>query len=551
MENYKDPPVTLTIKKFGREEFCLITGLRFGLEYSEHYVECINPFRRLLFGSDIDGGHITGQMLLDKINGEVFDKVQDKDVVAVCQLGVLHLVWDNCIFLFSTMATNPNDVRLSVLMALQEVHDEKACLEEQILSLMHCFDDRFTNRRPEINRLMTLPDHPLIEYGRYTLGCMTGTDMKKATYLKMVTDELLKSMEDYQFANHGARPNRKLRPDAFEAKAEWWVCSQDFFDGRIREAPPIPPPVNLTSRFDVPKHIDQRFDEQQQIRKELQKKNEAQDRLLNEVYNFYKGQSKPVEVREHYGLTDFSGFQNSQGFQQVVPKMFTTQASDSFYDVGQTTPIYSATFEQPMPSRYPTSYPGTLHIATPIAQQGFALWSSTSYQAGPSHVGGVNPLTPFTCLPDTTVAPKKRANNIRNTTRNAIVSPFNLGKAGIDLNSQVEELMYLGSRATDDYISLHNVDHTKVVRYKYVDCMRFLESPESVYLDCFIKRFVVKMMPAGARYTVAKTGTSSMLEISGNFLIEIDFHLMGMLDGSSSPYPSWDEVDIVYMPINT
>ncbi|GJW71222.1 hypothetical protein Tco_0128139 [Tanacetum coccineum] len=44
--------------EFGREEFCLIIGSRFGPEYSEHYVEGINPFRRLLFGSDIDGGHI-------------------------------------------------------------------------------------------------------------------------------------------------------------------------------------------------------------------------------------------------------------------------------------------------------------------------------------------------------------------------------------------------------------------------------------------------------------------------------------------------------------
>ncbi|GJY20077.1 hypothetical protein Tco_0392643 [Tanacetum coccineum] len=182
----------------------------------------------------------------------------------------------------------------------------------------------------------------------------------------------------------------------------------------------------LTSRFDVPKYIDQRLYEQQQIIVELQKKNEAQDILLNEVYNFYKGQLKPVEVREHYGLNNFSGFQNSQGFQQAVPKMFTTQASRS------------------------------------------------------SHVGGVNPdamhygkretfpskyqLSLFTCMPDTTVAPKKWANNIRNTTRNAIVSnTINLEKAGIDLNSQVEELVYLGSCATDDYISLHNVDHTKAL----------------------------------------------------------------------------------------
>nr|GEU52138.1 hypothetical protein [Tanacetum cinerariifolium] len=94
------------------------------------------------------------------------------------------------------MAMNPNDVRLTIRMALQEAHDEEACLEEQILSLMHRFPDRFTDRRPEINWLNSLPDHPLIEYDRYALGCMTGADMKKATYLKMVRDELLRSMEE-------------------------------------------------------------------------------------------------------------------------------------------------------------------------------------------------------------------------------------------------------------------------------------------------------------------------------------------------------------------
>nr|GEZ81939.1 purine permease [Tanacetum cinerariifolium] len=67
----------------------------------------------------------------------------------------------------------------------------------------------------------------------------------------------------------------RLRPDAFEAKADWWVCSREFFDGRIRE--------------------------------ELQKKNDAHEKMLMEVYKFYQGQSKPkpVEVREHYGLSDF------------------------------------------------------------------------------------------------------------------------------------------------------------------------------------------------------------------------------------------------------
>ncbi|GKC69905.1 hypothetical protein Tco_1115788, partial [Tanacetum coccineum] len=79
------------------------------------------------------------------------------------------------------MATNPNDVRLTVLMALQEARDEESCLEEQMLSLMRRFADTFTNRRPEINRLMTLPNHPLIDYGHYALERMTGADMRNAS----------------------------------------------------------------------------------------------------------------------------------------------------------------------------------------------------------------------------------------------------------------------------------------------------------------------------------------------------------------------------------
>ncbi|GJS95814.1 hypothetical protein Tco_0802782 [Tanacetum coccineum] len=78
----------------------------------------------------------------------------------------------------------------------QEALDEEAILEEQILTLMHRFADRFTDRRVEINNLMVLHDHPLIDYGKYALGCMTGADMKKCVHLKSVRDELLRSMEE-------------------------------------------------------------------------------------------------------------------------------------------------------------------------------------------------------------------------------------------------------------------------------------------------------------------------------------------------------------------
>ncbi|GKD87640.1 hypothetical protein Tco_1358794, partial [Tanacetum coccineum] len=59
---------------------------------------------------------------------------------------------------------NPEQVRLNVLTKLQEAIEEEAILEEQILALMHRFADRFTDRRVEINNLMVLHNHPLIDY---------------------------------------------------------------------------------------------------------------------------------------------------------------------------------------------------------------------------------------------------------------------------------------------------------------------------------------------------------------------------------------------------
>ncbi|GJU71711.1 phospholipase-like protein, partial [Tanacetum coccineum] len=349
----------------------------------------------------------------------------------------------------------------------------------------------------------------------------------------------------------GARPNRRLRPDAFEARAEWWVRSREFFDGRIHEAPPIPTLVKLPSRYDVPKYIDRRYNECINSIKELQKKNDAHEKLLKKVYNFYQGQSKlkPVEVSEHYGLSDFdfSVLQNTED----RPKTFTTSHPD--------TPLQGFGPWSSTNQAHPLVIPATPHIATPMSQQRFPLWSSTN-QAGPSQNHDVG-----------------------------VVNPDEMPR-GIDLNSPVEDLVYMGSSDTDVYISLHNVDRNKVVRKQYVNYMSFLGSPEPVFLDCGIKGFVleeqfwrdlvpyackggnytennynrfawllddhincwmelmIRDRPPGARYTVAKTGTSAMIDKSNKFVIETDFHLMGMLDGSSRPYPSLDDV---YMPINS
>ncbi|GKA43790.1 hypothetical protein Tco_0736514 [Tanacetum coccineum] len=56
---------------------------------------------------------------------------------------------------------------------------------------------------------------------------------------------------------------------------------------------------------------------------------------------------------------------------------------------------------------------------------------------------------------------------------------------------------------------------------------------------------VIRNMPHGARFTMAKAGTTSKHPRSHMFVIETDEHIKGTLDGSKCPYPSWDDVDWV------
>nr|GEU62152.1 hypothetical protein [Tanacetum cinerariifolium] len=88
-----------------------------------------------------------------------------------------------------------HQIDLSTVLIPNDESLEEA-LEDQILTMMHRYADRFTNRRVEINNLMVLQDHALVDYGMYALGCMTGADMKKCVDLKSIRDELLRSMKE-------------------------------------------------------------------------------------------------------------------------------------------------------------------------------------------------------------------------------------------------------------------------------------------------------------------------------------------------------------------
>ncbi|GJW49940.1 phospholipase-like protein [Tanacetum coccineum] len=96
----EEPRVLVTCRidyfqiQFGREEFCLVTGLKFKVENCTDYnnEEERIPFRHRVFSSSLDGKPIIGKHVAALINSEELKKLDDNDAVSLCCLGILQLV---------------------------------------------------------------------------------------------------------------------------------------------------------------------------------------------------------------------------------------------------------------------------------------------------------------------------------------------------------------------------------------------------------------------------------------------------------------------------
>nr|GEW53352.1 hypothetical protein [Tanacetum cinerariifolium] len=76
------------------KEFCLVSGLKFGVKNSTDYNKAKDPipFRRRVFSSDLDGRPITGTDVLLLIESDAFKRLDDNDAVSLCCVGILQLV---------------------------------------------------------------------------------------------------------------------------------------------------------------------------------------------------------------------------------------------------------------------------------------------------------------------------------------------------------------------------------------------------------------------------------------------------------------------------
>nr|GEX84937.1 hypothetical protein [Tanacetum cinerariifolium] len=80
--------------QFGKEELCLVTGLKFDVENRTNYNDEAKaiPFRRRVFSSSLDGRPIREKHVEELINSEAFNKLDDNDVVSLCCVGILQLL---------------------------------------------------------------------------------------------------------------------------------------------------------------------------------------------------------------------------------------------------------------------------------------------------------------------------------------------------------------------------------------------------------------------------------------------------------------------------
>nr|GEZ88804.1 hypothetical protein [Tanacetum cinerariifolium] len=62
---------------------------------------------------------------------------------------------------------------------------------------------------------------------------------------------------------------------------------------------------------------------------------------------------------------------------------------------------------------------------------------------------------------------------------------------------------------------------------------------------------LIRERTENANWTLAKSGTICLHLENNRFMILTDSHNIGTLDGSVRPFPSWNDVTWVYMPINT
>ncbi|GJX11014.1 hypothetical protein Tco_0200873, partial [Tanacetum coccineum] len=286
---------------FGREEFCLVTGLRFGVQnWAEYDIKERILFRRRVFPSYLDGQPITGIDIENMILDQSFAQLYDDDAVGLCCLGILQLVilgvkskrvvpdWMNADVkrwspLYVDEPTNEDDSKKYSICGYTWAF--KTWILESYRVTATTFFDRY-NRYPRV----------------------AAWNKKKGRFLGPMAIRFFE----------GNMPAARLTPDDNEARSDWWISSKAYFDGLIGEVERVPFDLSRQNMYEIPSDIYREFNEQ---KIEIERNKEEVDKIKEEMRLFKEKMNdqpvrqennEPIIADDHYGLSDFSQFHSMQ-----------------------------------------------------------------------------------------------------------------------------------------------------------------------------------------------------------------------------------------------
>nr|GFA34830.1 hypothetical protein [Tanacetum cinerariifolium] len=168
----------------------------------------------------------------------------------------------------------------------------------------------------------------------------------------------------------------------------------------------------------------------------------------------------PINVGQHYGLSDLSGFQSMQVVRLLSRRR---QITLSLKLSKWVLPMVIMSLRQQIGKpQWPRNLEhliskGKCHrILAPL------IGKAICHRNRREHHPGIYKKSPYMDLPPTTVLPKKQGGKSKNKGKEANVSPFNLGNAFNDEDVEGDDVMIPGEQDTGIYFTYENMDPNKV-----------------------------------------------------------------------------------------
>ncbi|GJY59569.1 phospholipase-like protein, partial [Tanacetum coccineum] len=309
MRGYEVPHVLVTCRRvcnnendlnndlsiqFGREKFCLVIGLRFGVENREEYDTQANlPFRRRVFPSHLDGQHITGIDIANAIVGPTFAELYNDDAVGLCCLGILQLV-----LLGAESRGNVPEWLLRI--ANDRVAWNKYPWGSYVWPTLYS-----QLRNANVRRWGPLyVDQPTSEDDPTTYSIFGYTwAFKVAAWNKKEGRFLAEMVIPFFEGNISAA---RLTPDDNDARSDWWISSKAYFNVFIDQVERVPFDLSCQNMYEIPSDIYRQFVEQ---KIELERNKKDVDDIKEEMLKFREEinarpvrqeNTVPIIVGQHY-----------------------------------------------------------------------------------------------------------------------------------------------------------------------------------------------------------------------------------------------------------